>query len=478
MKLMRRREHRTAEVLLPRSTSLVGAATLLMATLATSANGTTLTVNDDCTGADYCTISDAAAAAVPGDTVLVEAGNYPELVNITKPTSASQDFITYRAATGAIVTVGAGRSHGFYIKGAHKVRLEGFTVKSTTSHGIRLLNCSNIEVVGNSVDTAGESGIYVKACSSVDLTSNTVMNSKIIGINLYSGTGYKLKGGDVSGSGFQGGCDNYKGINVNGVSSSEIDGVTSHGNTDAGIYLTNEANHVTIRRTDTHHNDRPCSRAAAGIDVRGSDNTIDANEAHHNDDSGINVRSVVFRNKVTNNVTHNNGDHGIDLLEAKDGSVINNSVYNNPTAGINVEGNSTNTKIRNNISVDNGGSDSFATEGNIRTHSSSVAGTTADYNIVYFINKTGKMYTWNSVEYTSLGALQSATDNVEDNGLEENPAWVGAVSGNFHLNTGSPAINSAEPSSAPACDKDLLQRDVGLPDRGAFENGANHDCSN
>jgi hypothetical protein len=48
------------------------------------------------------------------------------------------------------------------------------------------------------------------------------------------------------------------------------------------------------------------------------------------------------------------------------------------------------------------------------------------------------------------------------------PSFVNATGGDFHLNSGSPCINTAAPGSAPAVDLDGLPRDA-LPDIGACE---------
>ena len=172
MKSTHRLANFTRQVSYLRSILLAGTAASLMAALATSAHA-------DCTvcqtGCSHTTIS--AAAAQCSGIVVVKPGSYLEQVKITRSGTSSAPFI-FRAEFPGTVTVGEGKSHGFYISGASFVRLEDFRVRSTTSHGIRLLNCSNVDVVDNRVERAGSSGIYVKTCSNVDLTGNTVVESK------------------------------------------------------------------------------------------------------------------------------------------------------------------------------------------------------------------------------------------------------------------------------------------------------------
>ena len=157
----------------------------------------------------------------------------------------------------------------------------------------------------------------------------------------------------------------------------------------------------------------------------------------------------------------------------------------NTTSGINVEGNSTGATIANNVSVDNG-INSPAREGNIYVHSSSVAGTSANYNLVHLTQTAGQtMYAWNAQNFATLAAMRLAFPNVEQNGIQDDPGW----NSDFHLLAGSPAIDSANSgaSGASACDAEGDERvDSGEPnfgagpraydDRGAFEANSNQDC--
>jgi hypothetical protein len=85
-----------------------------------------------------------------------------------------------------------------------------------------------------------------------------------------------------------------------------------------------------------------------------------------------------------------------------------------------IEGGSSGVLVANNICVDNGLSTGSA---NIRTSANSVAGSTADHNIVH-LTTPGVMYTWGDVNYDSLGALRAANPGLEANGIEADPQWV------------------------------------------------------
>jgi parallel beta-helix repeat protein len=315
------------------------------------------------------------------------------------------------------------------------VTINGFRVADTTNDGFHVSSgSSNIEVVGNDVGSAGEpvsgqiaSGISVTNASDVLVASNVV-----------------------------------------------------HHNTKYGIYLA-ASTRVQVVENESFSNARVFSRSASGIRLHSSTlNTVSSNVTHHNEDSGIEVVTGSNDNVEFNNVSYDNGDHGIDNLDARGNDIVSNTVYRNVAAGINVEGGSTGTAIANNLSVDNGIA-SPRTRGNIRVDSTSTSGTTMDYDLVH-LTSPDTMLIWGSVSYTSLAAFRSATGR-EAHGLQADPQWVNRANGDFHLTAGSPAIDSADSGvpSQPSTDVEGNAR-VDVPavpntgagprtfdDRGAYE---------
>ena len=477
----------------PWCASAFGGAVFLASALASPASGAERVVdgsNAGCsnsTGQPFCTIEAAAAVALPGDTVRVRAGTYPASVTLTR-SGTSGAPITFLGEPGATLTGGA---IGFYLKGVSWITVRGFTIFGTTSHGIRVSLGSNVTVAGNLIGSPSSkvqgNGINVKSSSNFTLADNVVTDTVEEGIYLSGNTSFVLRGGQVRRSGQPVSGSTKKGIYVLANSESLITDVESFDNSDAGIYLTADANNIKIIRTITHENARGYTRAAAGIDVRGPNNTLDGNIGYANEDSAFNVRNGAG-NTLVNNIAYSNGDHGIDFLGATGGRVIGNSVFDNVTAGINVEGFSTGATLVNNISVDNG-INSPRTDGNIRVHDSSVAGTTADFNLVS-LSRSGVMYIWNSVKFASLTALQAAVPGVETRGIQADPRWVSPATGGLQLTAGSPAIDSANSgvSGGTACDADNDVRidDPGMPntgagprsfdDRGALEFGSTASC--
>jgi parallel beta-helix repeat protein len=352
----------------------------------------------------FCTIRAAAAKAVAGQTVIVSSGTYSE--NVTVANSGTPGApIVFTTASRASVTV-RGQAHGFTISGKNWIRVSGFNVTQTTGDGFYIVSSSNITISGNHVSYAGQ---------------------------------------PVSGQ-------TGKGIRLSGVSNSLVsDNVIDH-NTDFGIYLTGGTTGITVSGNAVSYNARGFQRAAAGIDVFGSSNNVlEFNVSHHNEDSGIDFRSNSTNNVVANNVTYLNGDHGIDMNGSPGQQVVSNSVYKNVTAGINVEGTSSGTTLVNNISVDNG-INSPATKGNIRVDSTSIPGTTLDYDEV-FLHSTSVMIVWGSTSYSSLAAFVAATGQ-ESHGIQADPRWEAADAGDLRLMASSPAIDSANSGVSDESDLD------------------------
>jgi PKD repeat protein len=355
----------------------------------------------------YCTIQAAATAAQPGDTVLVAGGVYSESVTINHSGTASAT-ITFSPEQGATVTV-SGQAHAFTVSGTPTaptswIRITGFNVTNTASSGIYLKYADHITVDNNHVSSAGQ---------------------------------------PVSGATAQG-------IYLTGTTASLISNNVSDHNSDSGFYATGGTTGVEFRGNVAFANAREYTRAAPGIDIRAPGNVVDGNRTYDNEDSGIQFYSGASGSVAYNNVSYNNGDHGIDVLNSPNVVIVANSVYHNFTAGINVEGAattpSTGATVRNNISAQNGLT-STTTRGELRVDANSQPGTTVDYDMLY-ASAPGTLVTWGWQQYTSVSVFTSAAGQ-ELHALGANdPLWVSPDSGDFHLQAGSAAIDSAN-SNAP-----------------------------
>ena len=162
------------------------------------------------------------------------------------------------------------------------------------------------------------------------------------------------------------------------------------------------------------------------------------------------------------NLLYGNGDHGIDNLSSPNNTAIGNTVQGNVTVGINFEGTSPGATVINNILVDNGllrevgGGTVGAQGGNLRFNSSSTSSVTTDYNL--YLTSGTLQIRWGSTGYGTLAAFQNGVGQ-EANGLEADPLLVAPAPiaerpasapynvtvnlGDYHIQAGSPAIDSA-----------------------------------
>jgi parallel beta-helix repeat protein len=384
----------------------------------------------------FCTIGAAAGKVRAGQTVQVAAGTYPEMVTMVTSGTAKKP-ISFVAAPGATVTVG-GQKSGFVISGKRWIRVKGFRVTNTRSYGIRVTNSARITLMQNRV---------------------------------------RFSGKPVSGG-------TRTGIRLDNVADSVVAGNTADHNTNFGIALINGSTRNDVRNNHVFENARGHIRAAAGIRLTASPgNTVRGNVSHHNEDSGIESYAGSNNTLLHNNVTYDNGDHGIDNNNAKGQRIVANTVYRNVTSGINVEGGSTGATLRNNISVDNG-IDSPRSRSNIRVDSASISRTRLNYDLVHVTTPDQVLLIWDSTSYFSLASFQAATGR-EARGIEADPLFANPAAGDFYLSAGSPAIDSANSraSGQPNTDVDGHTRvdDPATPntgagppayqDRGAFEFG-------
>jgi len=381
----------------------------------------------------FKTITWGAHVARAGDTVHVLAGSYAETIFVDAYSGIEGSPITFTANAGVQVTGNGVADSGsaFSITGRSYIVIEGFTI----------------------ADTAFK-GIYVTTSDHISILNNTIYNS----------------GGHAYGY-------HQQGIHFRTVIDSVIDGNVSHDNSCVGILLSHSSNNNVISNNYTYSNysDFPVTPTtktdAAGIELRDSDsNLVIHNVVYGNEDSGINMYLVsgdgAQNNLIIGNLVYGNRDHGIDNNNSSSQFIIGNTVQGNHTSGINLEANSFGGVIINNIVSDNGIAPAEGRKAyNIYIDGTSTSGTTLDYNLYYLSPGYSTQIKWDTSGYTSLAAFVAAHPTQEIHGLEGDPLFLNpappagiydaSTGGDYHLLSGSPAIDSANSDAPSQSDTDI-----------------------
>ncbi len=372
--------------------------------------------------APYCTVTKAVSQLKPGYTVYIGDGTYAE--TITPPVSGSASApVTVTAWPGRQPRVGTGVAYAASISNRAFVTISDLQVAGTTSIGI-----------------------YVSGGDHISILDNEVV-----------GAGQPVKGRIA------------QGIRLSGTSNGLVQGNYTHHNSDHGIMLNNGTTGMTIAYNLSTFNAENYQRNANGINVVSAGNSLIGNITHDNEDSGINFYPGGNDNLAAANVTYNNGDHGIDDLNVTGGRLIGNTAYHNCTTGINVEGTSGNYVVKNNVAVDNAvypaynGIACSRRGGNIGIWDSAPSSTVVDHNLVW-LTTPGKMYVFGFPRLAV--AMQSATGQ-EQHGVQGDPRFANAGTGDFSLTAGSPAIDRADSGAPGATSTDILKHsrvdDPGAP---------------
>ncbi|MEP7088976.1 MAG: PKD domain-containing protein [Nocardioidaceae bacterium] len=372
----------------------------------------------------YCTIVKGVSQLQAGRTLFIGDGTYAETVKpLVSGTAAAPVSVT--SWPGRSPVIGTGLVNGALVSSRSYVVLSGLTFSETVADGVNVSSSNHVTVSGNTVRGAGEP-----------------------------------RQGETA-----------PGISVRSTSSSTVTGNTVDHNSDHGIYVTGSTSTGNLVADNAaSFNAEGWRRNANGIDVLGPGNTVLRNVVHDNEDSGLQFFTGGNNNLAALNVSYRNGDHGIDDYGVTGGRLIGNTVYRNCTSGINVEGTSGSYLVANNIAVDNAVYPAYndvscaRRAGNIGIWDSAPASTTVDHNLVWlskttFTNASGQekpapMYTYGS-GYTTLAAMQAATHQ-EANGVQADPRFTSAATGDLRLSAGSPAEDRADSGVAGEQDTDLL----------------------
>lgn len=207
-------------------------------------------------GRPFCTIGAAAAVVEPGQTVLVEAGSYPESVTITRSGTAdapitfvSNDWSLNPASVRGQSTT-QGPNPAFTVSDAQHVVLRGF---STTAPGgaPSVLIDHSTDVTVDQADlssSVGAPSIRISGMSSdvtLSRTSVTHRTNGSPGVEIDAGASGTVLSADTVFSPFA--TNNEPGIVTSGAPGTVITGDTVVGNCEQGIVLGGDSSGSTVK---------------------------------------------------------------------------------------------------------------------------------------------------------------------------------------------------------------------------------------
>ncbi len=295
---------------------------------------------------DYATLEAALAAASPGATIVLEAGDYrlATRVEITKSVrlvgagmdltsviGAHTDYVLHLRGSGPFIAEDITFRHESTL-GADVVVVTGGEVTFSrcrfTGAGSRVNgdDHAGLHLRGDSRGTVWDceatknnvAGIMVEGRSAVTLTGNLCTDNVFYGIEYV---------GSVRGAARQNECrGNYVGIAVDGPAQPLIEDNICAGNESAGVEV-GGTSRATVRQND-------CSGGLIGIGVRQkAQPTIEGNSCHGNSQDGIAILDsaggIVRQNESTRNDLF-----GIYVAGQAEPTLEENDCYGNKQAGI------------------------------------------------------------------------------------------------------------------------------------------------
>ncbi len=339
------------------------------------------------------------ASSVTWNPLQVFADDARLSISTAAPGSLPPRSFVYVAGSGLYVNAGGGnpgdhhatvghRPYGFYVSGRSWVVIDGFTVTRSDNRGIQITNAaSQVDVLRNVVSLSQRFGIQAVGSSALRIASNVVFDSGDHGISLTAGT---------TGS--------------------------------------------VIEDNESFRNVFPAQRQANGLYMFGCpNNLIQRNRFHDNQDTGLQLQSGSNNNLSIQNLSWNNGDHGFDHLLAVGNVHIGDVAYGNFRDGFSIEGNSTGQELHNCIAVNNG---LTTNEFDLWVDAASSVGLISNDNL--FWNSTSQSpVKYGTTLYAQVADYSSASGQ-DTRTIQADPRFVSPAQGDFHLLTGSPAIDNGD----------------------------------
>ena len=413
----------------------------------------------------FCTIQKAVQVAEPGTRIHLMTGTYEGGVTISSLNGSAEAPITFTSYEGDRVLLDGQKKDIVPLDITDSSYLIFDKIEVTNGHSI------------------WNGGIRIKRGS-----NNQITHSKI----------YNNQGSNTSG------------ILITGSHHNVIDNNEVHNNGLAGIFVNSVAgpSYENIISNNTVHDNILGQGNADGIELVGADtynNQIIGNTIYNNGDDGLDTwtsRQNLVKNNISYGHVNPDGDgNGFKLGGSKDGAVgggntiIGNLSYNNKYNGFVSNGNPGNKYYFNvaygnqNFGFENGWEGGACTENctteymnniglnNTRGNFNIGAYQTISHNNIWFDSSTNSPKVF--VDYTMKDSLESFSeatgglDNPNNGSLSSisaNPMFVNVNEGDFHILSGSPAIDKGTEVNGITNDHEGNSRPQGNGyDIGAFE---------
>jgi hypothetical protein len=403
------------------------------------------------------TITKAADTLVAGERVYIKAGTYKEQV-IPQNSGSQAAYIIYAAYPGDTVTIDGetvalppfgeyGDLAGLFdIRNKSYIKVDALRIVNATtdegSNGILVNDADHITISNCSIDTTQASGIGVWGSSDILLEGNEVVRACFGGqqesISVAGTDRLEVKNNIVHDADT---AADKEGICIkDGSANGKVYGNVIYNVPAAGIYIDAWDKHtynIEVFANIVH-------------DISNSDGFQAASEMGGLLESIHFYNNIGYSNKFTGLAVTRNGDEG-GPHPMRDIKIINNTFYNNGEAwggGVAMDNpEAEGIVIRNNICSQN------------RSFEISVSNDVPAPNV--------------TVENNVLYSYKSDAEDGEVTGIDfidENPLFIDAAGGDFHVRKNSPAIDTGSAVDAPAHDFDGNARPAGQGyDIGAFE---------
>jgi hypothetical protein len=386
------------------------------------------------------TIQKAANTMLGGDTVYIRSGVYIERVSLFYRGNTSGPYITFTNYPGEEVTLdgtGIDIQHGeglFHIQKTNFIRISGLKVQHSNGAGIEVFYANNIEIDNNHTYDTVKSGISVWGSNYVVVDSNEIT----LACNAH--TNYPASEENIT---IAAGSSNVEVRNNYVHQAANIPTGYSGGE---GINIKDGSHDVKVHHNVVHLDERtdgkPSTRLAFGLD----------GWSHE-----------TYNVSFYNNVAYNNATGFVVESEAgatvHDIFVYNNIAYNNTGAGFYIPNWAQNeTSLKKNIQFIN--NTSYKNGIGIYINSVKIQSVVIRNNI--FSQNTTPIQIGSGVPQAQIISDHNLTSG--------DPKFVNPAGGDFHLQVGSPAIDTGSSLNAPVTDFDGNSRPQGAGyDIGAYE---------